>query len=126
MPLLLLTLGGSQRALGSDELFAAVRSNSLEDITNALAKDGVHVDVVNAKGQTPLMHAVLLGNTDAVKHLLDKHGADHTIVSKDHSKPDNDGYLPMHGAAYQVGSPYSGPALPLPAARSRSPPVRRG
>ena len=45
------------------------------------------------KGQSPLMNAVLSGNTGAVKILLAA-GADTSIAEQD-------GYTPMHGAGFQ-------------------------
>merc|ERR1719217_1864078 len=44
-------------------------------------------------GQTALMAAVLAGQLESVKFLLEK-GADTTIAEKD-------GYTPMHGAGFQ-------------------------
>ena len=48
-------------------------------------------------GQTPLMAAILSGQTKAVKVLLLELNADPTI-------PEKDGYTPPHGAGFQVCS----------------------
>lgn len=57
-------------------------------------KNGSDIDAISEKlGQTALMVAVLGGKAKIVKYLLDK-GADPNI-------PDNQGYLPSHGAAIE-------------------------
>ncbi len=48
---------------------------------------------IGPEGQTPLMHAVLMGKAGAVKYLLEN-GADTTIGEKD-------GYTPLHAAGFQ-------------------------
>lgn len=85
-------------------LVALVRGSDLhryvqQDAFDTLEKELVYrpPNALNAieteTGQTPLMMAVLMGKTQAVKLLL-KAGADTTIGEKD-------GYTPCHGAAFQ-------------------------
>ena len=73
-------------------LFEAVKSNRGSMIKKALDA-GADINAVNEGGQTPLMHASLLGSAWAVRSLL-KAGADAAIGEKD-------GYTPMHGAGFQ-------------------------
>jgi len=74
------------------DIFDAVRQDSDTQIQSAI-DEGVDINSIGPGGQTPLMHAVLSGKTNAVKKLL-KLGADTTIGEKD-------GYVPIHGAGFQ-------------------------
>ena len=58
-----------------------------------LISNGQDINQRGPGGQTPLMNAVLSGQTEVVKALLEL-GADHKI-------PEKDGYTPMHGAGFQ-------------------------
>ena len=75
-----------------DALFAAVRADD-PDAIEAAINDGGNINGIGPGGQTPLMHATLTGQVEAVRVLL-KLGADTTIGEKD-------GYTPMHGAGFQ-------------------------
>ena len=58
-----------------------------------LISNGQDINQRGPGGQTPLMNAVLSGQTEVVKALLEL-GADYKI-------PEKDGYTPMHGAGFQ-------------------------
>jgi ankyrin repeat protein len=63
----------------------------LEALNDVKLKKGLNKPGMG--GQTPLMSAVLSGETYAIEPLLAA-GADYTI-------PEKDGYTPMHGAGFQ-------------------------
>ena len=88
---ILLALVAAASAAG--DIFAAVKRDSMEDIKAALAADPGALDRTGPGGQSPLMHAVLMGKGAAAKYLL-KRGADVSVAEKD-------GYTPMHGAGFQ-------------------------
>ena len=88
---ILLALVAAASAAG--DIFAAVKRDSMEDIKAALAADPSALDRTGPGGQSPLMHAVLMGKGAAAKYLL-KRGADVSVAEKD-------GYTPMHGAGFQ-------------------------
>mmetsp|Transcript_31498 Transcript_31498/g.65072 ORF Transcript_31498/g.65072 Transcript_31498/m.65072 type:complete len:182 (+) Transcript_31498:68-613(+) len=74
------------------DIHAAVRSNDPTKIQEALSS-GEDINLLGPGGQSPLMHAVLTGNANAVKFLLEQRA--------DTSVPEKDGYTPMHGAGFQ-------------------------
>ena len=59
-----------------------LRPRSLGDAVTLLLKRGASISARNAQGQTPLINAVLGGNSDFVRELL-KRGAD--VNAKDHA-----------------------------------------
>lgn len=79
------------------DIFSAIQKVKTATDTEALGKilkaDPGALDRTGPGGQTPLMHSVLQGKTEAVRFFLRKH-ADVTIGEKD-------GYTPMHGAGFQ-------------------------
>ena len=87
------TLPAHTAASAAGDIFAAVKRDSMEDIKAALAADPSALDRTGPGGQSPLMHAVLMGKGAAAKYLL-KRGADVSVAEKD-------GYTPMHGAGFQ-------------------------
>lgn len=75
-------------------LLDAAMNNRVEDARRELDENGANINVRDAaSGQTPLMGAVLRGNTEIVAFLLNV-GADVTIGEKD-------GFTPAHGAGFQ-------------------------
>jgi ankyrin repeat protein len=76
------------QAIASNNI-AALRDLLILDKRSLNSLDGGPVD----SGQTPLMFAVLSGNLEAVKVLMEA-GADPTIG-------ESQGYTPMHGAGFQ-------------------------
>jgi len=75
-------------------LLQAAMDNRVNDVMKELDDNGANINVRESpSGQTPLMAAVLRGNTEIVQYLLHK-GADVTISEKD-------GYTPPHGAGFQ-------------------------
>lgn len=75
-------------------LLDAAMNNRVDAVKEELENNGANINVQDGpSGQTPLMAAVLRGNTETVKILLKK-GADITIGEKD-------GYTPAHGAGFQ-------------------------
>lgn len=92
-----LTLAGSSSNKDAEDddasssLFAAVREDDEAMILEALEK--YNINTIGPGGQTPLMHAILMGKEKAVQVLL-ANGADTSIGEKD-------GYTPMHGAGFQ-------------------------
>ena len=70
-----------------------MQSNPINYIFSDLISNGEDINQRGPGGQTPLMNAVLSGQTEVVKALLEL-GADHKI-------PEKDGYTPMHGAGFQ-------------------------
>ena len=79
--------------LAFGDVFTAVKADSMEQIKAALKDDPESLDRTGPGGQSPLMHAVLMGKGAAAKYLL-KRGADVSVAEKD-------GYTPMHGAGFQ-------------------------
>eukprot|EP00009_Paramoeba_aestuarina_P007528 CAMPEP_0201524030 /NCGR_PEP_ID=MMETSP0161_2-20130828/21071_1 /ASSEMBLY_ACC=CAM_ASM_000251 /TAXON_ID=180227 /ORGANISM="Neoparamoeba aestuarina, Strain SoJaBio B1-5/56/2" /LENGTH=180 /DNA_ID=CAMNT_0047923289 /DNA_START=93 /DNA_END=635 /DNA_ORIENTATION=+ len=67
------------------------RCDRLKDVIES--GEAGSIDQIGQQGQTPLMHAVLQGNVECVKVLLEL-GANPEIGEKD-------GYTPMHGAGFQ-------------------------
>uniref|UniRef100_A0A7S3NM35 Ankyrin repeat protein n=1 Tax=Aureoumbra lagunensis TaxID=44058 RepID=A0A7S3NM35_9STRA len=91
--LLSLTLAEKSTADLNNELYQAVRADSIIEIQRILDA-GAEINTRSGPGeQTPLMNAVLTGKENAVSVLLES-GASTTIGEKD-------GYKPMDGAAYQ-------------------------
>lgn len=75
-------------------LLDAAMENRIEDVRRELESNGADINIRDkASGQTPLMAAVLRGNTEIVALLLSK-GADVEIGEKD-------GFTPAHGAGFQ-------------------------
>lgn len=74
-------------------VFDAVDQDRGSLIKAALAEDPSALNSIGVGGQTPLMHAVLMGKEHAVRALLAA-GADTSISEKD-------GYTPCHGAGFQ-------------------------
>ena len=74
------------------DIHNAVRSDDPAQIKEAL-DSGEDINLLGSGGQTPLMHGVLTGNTNAVRFLLEQRA--------DTSIPEKDGYTPMHGAGFQ-------------------------
>lgn len=75
-------------------LLNAAINNRVDAARRELDEHGANINVRDAaSGQTPLMGAVLRGNTNVVELLLTK-GADVSIGEKD-------GYTPAHGAGFQ-------------------------
>lgn len=79
--------------VGAQPIFEAVEQDRGSLIKAALAEDLSALNLVGPGGQTPLMHAVLMGKEHAVRALL-KAGANTAIGEKD-------GYTPCHGAGFQ-------------------------
>jgi ankyrin repeat protein len=78
-----------------DKLFMSAIQNDVESVAKYM-EEGANVNY-QAPGslQTPLMAAVLRGQTDVVEYLLSRRD----VV--DVSIPEKDGYTPAHGAAFQ-------------------------
>ena len=76
-------------------LFEAIADNHLDNVRELIRADWrlLNDKTGGPTGQTPVMYAVLAGNKEAVEILMDS-GADDTIG-------DDNGYTPMHGAAFQ-------------------------
>lgn len=77
-------------------LLNAAMNNRIDDLKKLLDDESntANINVQDpSSGQTPLMAAVLRGNTEIVQLLL-KHGADVMIAEKG-------GYTPAHGAGFQ-------------------------
>ncbi len=100
--LLLLAFAASCRAASDSaamaELQRAIHAGNVDSVRSLLAGDRTLLNARSAgSGQTPLMAATLQGQTEVVKYLLTVDGVDWTIGEKD-------GYTPMHGAGFQVGT----------------------
>ncbi|MFA5140668.1 MAG: ankyrin repeat domain-containing protein [Elusimicrobiota bacterium] len=85
----LLALGASPAAIQS--ALDAAAAHGLEELIGVLLAHGAKVDVVGARGRTPLAEAAAFGNPEAVKVLLSA-GAEVDV-------PDKDGNTPLHLAA---------------------------
>eukprot|EP01060_Flectonema_neradi_P013062 TRINITY_DN19848_c0_g1_i1.p1 TRINITY_DN19848_c0_g1~~TRINITY_DN19848_c0_g1_i1.p1 ORF type:complete len:195 (+),score=44.27 TRINITY_DN19848_c0_g1_i1:58-642(+) len=92
---LVLTVALSDYAAG--DLHKAVREGNIAEMKRLLDEEGADINEVGPGGQTVLMHGVLGGCKACVKLALEK-DADTTIGEQD-------GYTPMHGAAFQ-GRPH--------------------
>src|SRR4029077_1404146 len=66
---LVLALAAPAAEVSSDDFYAAIRSNNLVQL-KALIAQGGNINVKARRGATPLMHAALVGNLDAMKLLL--------------------------------------------------------
>ena len=83
-----------------EEVMEAVKNGDVEEIREIINENRDNIgSFINKRdagdGQTPLMKAVLFGQTEIVKELLKLDEVDVTIGEKD-------GYTPMHGAGFQV------------------------
>ena len=83
-----------------EEVLEAVENGDVEEIREIINENKNNIgSFINKRdagdGQTPLMKAVLFGQTEIVKELLKLDEVDVTIGEKD-------GYTPMHGAGFQV------------------------
>ena len=95
--ILKVVVNGQQQDLLSGEAQTAARRGDLEYFTTLLEVVDDPISFLNhqeqATEQTPLLAAVLAGQTEIVKQLLET-GVDVTI-------PEKDGYTVMHAAAFQ-------------------------
>ena len=88
-----------------EEVLEAVKNGDVEEIREIINENRDNIgSFINKRdagdGQTPLMKAVLFGQTEIVKELLKLDEVDVTIGEKD-------GYTPMHGAGFQVISNFT-------------------
>ena len=88
-----------------EEVMEAVKNGDVEEIREIINENRDNIgSFINKRdagdGQTPLMKAVLFGQTEIVKELLKLDEVDVTIGEKD-------GYTPMHGAGFQVISNFT-------------------
>jgi len=89
----MISLASSNEA--TNKLHAAIRSGNLLQFKKAI-NDGANLNAKNEGGQTPVMAATLVGQTEIVKYLLTE------LLDKiDLTIGEKDGYTPMHGAAFQ-------------------------
>ena len=79
------------------DLHKAVRAGEIDELKRLLKEEGADINEIGPGKQTVLMHSVLGGCKACVKLALE-HNADVTIGEQD-------GYTPMHGAAFQ-GRPH--------------------
>merc|ERR1712107_573528 len=80
-------------SLLASPVFDAIAKDDVADLKKALAANPDALDKTGQGGQCPLMNAVLTGKVQSVRFLLDA-GADTEVAEQD-------GYTPMHGAAFQ-------------------------
>src|SRR5579863_1991842 len=73
-------------AVSSEKLFAAVKSNNVDEVKDLVYNQHVNTNVRDSDGNTPLMFAALQGDHDIVKFLLGV-GADPKARSKDGTMP---------------------------------------
>ena len=83
-----------------EDVLEAVKNGDVEEIREIINENRDNIgSFINKRdasdGQTPLMKAVLFGQTEIVEELLKLDEVDVTIGEKD-------GYTPMHGAGFQV------------------------
>ena len=88
-----------------EDVLEAVKNGDVEEIREIINENRDNIgSFINKRdagdGQTPLMKAVLFGQTEIVKELLKLDEVDVTIGEKD-------GYTPMHGAGFQVISNFT-------------------
>lgn len=73
------TKGGGEL---EDKLFEAIRNRNTQ-VVNDLIEQGVDVNIFYSNGITPLIYAIMIGNDEIIKLLINKGGADMYIENKD-------------------------------------------
>ena len=66
------TKGGGEL---EEKLFEAIRNRNIQ-VVNDLIEQGVDVNIFYSNGITPLIYAIMIGNDEVIKLLINKGGAD--------------------------------------------------